>query len=38
MQAVDAERTLQKAMQAAGLPEKQKPRVLIDNGSAWTRC
>ncbi len=35
MQAVDAERTLEKAMQAAGLPKEKRPRVLTDNGSAY---
>jgi len=35
MQATDAERTLQKAMQVAGLKKNQRPRVLTDNGSAY---
>ncbi|MFC5537759.1 IS3 family transposase [Rhodocytophaga aerolata] len=35
MQAVDAERTLQQAMQAAHLNEEQRPKVLTDNGSAF---
>ncbi len=35
MQAVDAERTLEKAMQVAGLPKEHRPRVLTDNGSAY---
>jgi transposase InsO family protein len=41
MQAVDAERTLQKAIQTAGLPKEKRPRVLTDtrvltdNGSAY---
>jgi transposase InsO family protein len=35
MQAVDAERTLEKAVQAAGLPKEKRPRVLTDNGSAY---
>jgi len=35
MQAIDAERTLQKAMQVAALAEGQRPRVLTDNGSAF---
>jgi len=35
MQAVDAEATLQQAMQAAGLSPGQRPRVLTDNGSAF---
>jgi putative transposase len=35
MQAVDAERTLQQAMQVAALVKDQRPRVLTDNGSAY---
>jgi putative transposase len=35
MQAADAERTLQKAMQVAGLKKDQRPKVLTDNGSAY---
>jgi putative transposase len=35
MQATDAERTLQKAMQVARLAKDQRPRVLTDNGSAY---
>jgi len=35
MQAVDAERTLQQAMQVADLAAGQRPRVLTDNGSAY---
>jgi transposase InsO family protein len=35
MQATDAESTLQKAMQVAGLAQGQRPRVLTDNGSAF---
>ncbi len=35
MQATDAERTLQKAMQVARLAKDQQPRVLTDNGSAY---
>jgi transposase InsO family protein len=35
MQATDAERTLQQAMQRARLAKDQRPRVLTDNGSAF---
>jgi transposase InsO family protein len=35
MQAVDAERTLQKAMHVAHLKEEQRPKVLTDNGPAF---
>jgi transposase InsO family protein len=35
MQATDAEKTLQKALHAAGLVPGQRPRVLTDNGSAF---
>lgn len=35
MQAIDAERTLQQAMQVAALVKDQRPRVLTDNGSAY---
>jgi hypothetical protein len=35
MQATDAESTLQKAMQVAGLAQGQRPKVLTDNGSAF---
>lgn len=35
MQATDVERTLQKALQASGLPFEKRPRLLSDNGSAY---
>jgi transposase InsO family protein len=35
MQAVDAEASLQQALQVAGLKIEQRPRVLTDNGSAY---
>lgn len=35
MQAIDAEASLQQALQVAGLSQEQRPRVLTDNGSAY---
>ena len=35
MQAIDAEASLQQALQVAGLSKEQRPRVLTDNGSAY---
>jgi transposase InsO family protein len=35
MQAVEAERTLEKTIQEAGLPVEKRPRILTDNGSAY---
>lgn len=34
-QAIDAEASLQQALQVAGLSQEQRPRVLTDNGSAY---